>query len=134
MKLSDGEKLIILMLADMYKHLKIKGEFDPAFIQHTILYDHLWGLDWKYSGIPFEKEQTPHQVTEVVNALDMWWFIEQSYAQLSKADKDRVKKDADPFGTHVKFEGFDGNNLFSRAARSLHWFQGQRHELPHAFR
>jgi hypothetical protein len=31
-KLSDGEKLIILMLADMYKAMKIKGEFDPDFI------------------------------------------------------------------------------------------------------
>ena len=36
MKLSDGEKLILLMLADMYKNLKIKGDFDPEFISTTI--------------------------------------------------------------------------------------------------
>jgi hypothetical protein len=32
MKLSDGEKLIILMLTDMYKAIKINGEFDPDFV------------------------------------------------------------------------------------------------------
>ena len=36
MKLSDGEKLILMVLADMYKHLEIKGEFDPDFISTTI--------------------------------------------------------------------------------------------------
>jgi hypothetical protein len=36
MKLSDGEKLNILMLCDIYKHLKVKGEFDPEFISITI--------------------------------------------------------------------------------------------------
>jgi hypothetical protein len=44
MKLSDGEKLILMVLADMYKHLEIKGEFDPDFISATISGGHLWGL------------------------------------------------------------------------------------------
>ena len=55
MKLSDGEKLILLILADMYKHLEIEGNFDPDFIATTIHDDHLWGFKWKYTGIPFEK-------------------------------------------------------------------------------
>jgi uncharacterized protein len=49
MKLSDGEKLILLMLADMYKGMKIKGDFDPDFISSTIHNNHLWGFDW-HSG------------------------------------------------------------------------------------
>jgi uncharacterized protein len=40
------------MLTDLYKNLKIRGEFDPDFISHTIAYDHLWGFNWHFSGNP----------------------------------------------------------------------------------
>ena len=110
MKLSNGEKLIILMLADMYKNLKIKGDFDPAFISETIHSDNLWGFDWQYGGIPFERSETPKQVKEAVDYMDMWSFLESSYKDLSPTDKKRVEVEAEPFGAHVKFRGFDGNN------------------------
>lgn len=110
MKLSDGEKLIILMLADMYKTLKVKGDFDPEFISETIHSDHLWGFDWKYTGIPFEKSTTPREVKETVDYMDMWSFLEDSYKTLSAADKKRIEVEAEPLGKHVKFHGFDGNN------------------------
>jgi uncharacterized protein YfbU (UPF0304 family) len=38
----------------------------------------------------------------------MWSVIEASYAKLSKGDKERVAKQADPLGKHVSFYGFDG--------------------------
>jgi uncharacterized protein len=109
-KLSDGEKLIILMLADMYKAMKIKGEFDPDFISKTIWSDNLWGFNWELSGIPFEKSETPPQVIETTNVLDMWVLLEEAYAALSPADKARLEKEAAPFGKDVRFHGFDGNN------------------------
>lgn len=40
----------------------------------------------------------------------MWSFIESSDAALPKKDKERVEKEADPFGKNPKFPGFDGNN------------------------
>ncbi len=110
MQLSDGEKLIIMMMCDLFKHLKVKSDVDPDFIQQTIWGDHLWGLRWQYSGIPFSKGETPNEVTETLNAMDMWSIIEQSYEKLSKADKERIKKEAHPFGDHVHFDGFDGNH------------------------
>jgi uncharacterized protein YfbU (UPF0304 family) len=110
MKLTDGEKLIILMLADMYKAQKIKGDFDPNFIASTIHSDHLWGFNWQYTGIPFDPHETPRDVTETGNILDMWMLIEEGYAELSSAEKTRVEKEAEPFGKHVKFRGFDANN------------------------
>jgi uncharacterized protein YfbU (UPF0304 family) len=110
MKLSDGEKLIVLMLADIYKAMKVKGEFDPQFITKTIIYDKLWGFNWELSGIPFEKSETPRAVKETADILDMWWIIEEGYGKLSKADKARVEKEAEPFGKNVRFAGFDGNN------------------------
>jgi uncharacterized protein YfbU (UPF0304 family) len=111
MKLSDGEKLVILMLADMYKAQKLQGDFDPDFITSTIHNNHLWGFNWAYSGIPFEREtDTPPEVKQTGDILDMWFFIEEAYAKLSDADKGRVEKEAAPFGKNVSFSGFDGNN------------------------
>jgi uncharacterized protein len=110
MQLSDGEKLIILMLADMYKSLKIKGDFDPKFISSTIHNDQLWGFNWQYTGIPFEPYETPHAVKQVADVLDMWFLIEEGYKKLSPTGKKQLEKDAEPFGKHVKFLGFDGNN------------------------
>lgn len=111
MKLSDGEKLIILMLADMYKAMKIKnGNFDPEFVANTIWGDKLWGFNWEYSGIPFERGEDPSDVSETCNILDMWWIIEEAFGKLSEPERDRLKKEAEPFGEHVRFAGFDGNN------------------------
>jgi len=45
-----------------------------------------------------------------VNILDMWSFLERGFGELSKKDKDRVAAEAEPFGKHVVFAGFDGNN------------------------
>src|SRR5438034_893848 len=96
MKLSDGEKLILMVLADMYKHLEIKGEFDPDFISTTISGGHLWGLRWKYTHIPFEKSENPPEVSETVDILDMWSSLEESYGKLSPADNQKVEKEAEP--------------------------------------
>jgi uncharacterized protein len=98
------------MLADMYKAMKIKGEFDPEFISRTIYSDNLWGFNWELSGIPFEPFENPPEVRETTDYLDMWRFLEQDFEQLSPADKAKLAKDADPYGTSVRFSGFDGNN------------------------
>ncbi|MET4603256.1 uncharacterized protein YfbU (UPF0304 family) [Bradyrhizobium sp. JR4.1] len=110
MKLSDGEKLILLMLADIYKAMKIKGEFDPEFISNTIFKDKLWGFNWELHGIPFEPSDDPPEVRETTDFLDMWRFVEEGYEALTPAEKAQLEKDAEPFGTDVKFPGFDGNN------------------------
>ena len=40
----------------------------------------------------------------------MWSFLEDGYAALSEADRERVATEAEPFGKDVRFLGFDGNN------------------------
>ncbi len=109
LRFSDGEKLITLMLCELYKHQKIDGEIDPSLIEAAFHGGHYWGLEWKYSGIFHGHEDSKRVVSEVGDVLDMWWFIEQSYGKLSKQDKERVEKEAEPFGKHVVFQGFDGN-------------------------
>jgi uncharacterized protein YfbU (UPF0304 family) len=110
MKLTDGEKLIVLMLSELYEKLEIKGEIEPDFIKSAIFSDQLWGLKWKYSGIPFEESEDPEIVREVVDILDMWSFIEQAYSQLNEEQKAKLEADVPFFGKDPKFIGFDGNN------------------------
>lgn len=108
--ISDGEKLIIGMLSDVHKHLKVKGENDPDFVMEAIYGGHYWGLGWKYSGLFHGHKDSKQVVSEVVDVLDMWSFIESAYDKLPQKDKVRVEKGAEPFGKHVRFSGFDGNN------------------------
>jgi len=72
MKLSDGEKLILFMLSELYEKLGIEGEMDPKFIKSAICSGNTWGLKWQYTGIFDSGETKPELVTEVANILDMW--------------------------------------------------------------
>ncbi|EGQ8961968.1 YfbU family protein [Vibrio parahaemolyticus] len=110
MKVTDGEKLILLMLSEIYDKLELEGEVEPDFIRSAIFSDNTWSIPWKYSGIPFESQETPQIVKEVLNILDMWSFIERSYASLTDENKAYVEREASPFGRDPKFSGFDGNN------------------------
>lgn len=109
-RFSDGEKLIAIMIRDVYKHLKINGEINPDFISEVIYGGHYWAPKWEMSGLFTDYEDDPRDVHFVVDVLDMWRFIEAAYEKLSKKDKDAVEKEAHPFGKHVRFAGFDGNN------------------------
>ena len=98
MKITDGEKLILLMLSELYDSLKIQGEIDLYFIKSTIFNDKIWSMPQKCSGIPFEHQETPEIVKEVLDILDMWNFIEYSYYELSNKDKDLLEKKCLTFG------------------------------------
>ncbi|EGQ7815807.1 MULTISPECIES: YfbU family protein [Vibrio] len=110
MKVTDGEKLILLMLSEIYDKLELNGEVEPDFIRSAIFSNNTWSIPWKYSGIPFESQETPLIVKEVLDILDMWRFIERSYENLSDESKAYVASNAKPFGEEPKFSGFDGNN------------------------
>jgi hypothetical protein len=105
--LGSGEKLIVMMLCQLFKHLKVEGEIDPDFAEEVIYGGHYWALGWEYSGLFHSHEDAETVVTEVVDVLDLWSFLERGFASLSKKDKDRVA--AETFGKHVAFAGFDGN-------------------------
>lgn len=110
LKFSDAEKLNTLMLCDIFKHLEIESDIDPEFVEAAVHGGHFWGLVWKYPGIYHGHKDNEQVVTEVADVLAMWYFIESGYEKLSKKDKERVKTEAEPFGEHVTFLGFDGNN------------------------
>jgi uncharacterized protein YfbU (UPF0304 family) len=108
---SDGEKILMLMLADVIKGLKLKNtETDVNFIEQVIYGGHYWAPLWKMTGVFHRHADRPEDVSFVVDVLDMWSFIEGAHAKLSKAEKDRVAAEAGTYGKHAKFAGFDGNN------------------------
>lgn len=122
MELSEGEKLILIMLSEIYDNLKIKGEIDPKFVREAIYDESTWALAWKYPGIVGSVgESTPPVVKDVLDVLEMWELLEHSYNQLQAADKERVKTEAKPSGYDVRFRGFDGNHEteYMAAARVL---------------
>lgn len=110
MKVSDTERLMLLMLCDIYDRTGAQGEFDTDFIRSAVFGEKFWSIPWKYSGIPFDDQDIPEVVKDVLDILDMWSFIEHSYAKLSSEDKSRLENEAAPFGRSPKFRGFDGNN------------------------
>ena len=108
MELSGAEKLILIMLCEIYEKLEIKAEIDPKFVKQAIFANQTWGLGWKYSVV--QESADPPIVGTVVDILDMWSMIESAYGKLSDGDKATLKREAAPFGENVQFEGFDANN------------------------
>lgn len=108
--LTNSERLMTSLLCDLHKHLNVESDLDTKFIENTIFGGHYWGMDWKYPGLFHGHEDNPDTVSEVVDILDMWYFLEYAYSQLSDKDKEKIKQDAEPFGSDVQFRGFDGNN------------------------
>lgn len=110
MKLSDGEKLILAMLGDIYEHFEIEGNINHKLVNEAISSENTWGLAWEFQGIPFEDKEAPPIVNEVCNILDMWWLLETAYKKLSPEEKVRIENEVGILGKNVKFPGFDANN------------------------
>lgn len=109
---SDGEKLLLLAMKDIYRKLGIKGgdTLDLDLVSEVIYGGHFWAPRWELSGVFHGHVDSPSDLAFVVDVLDMWDYLERGYSSLSKQQKDLVAKNAEPFGKHVKFPGFDGNN------------------------
>jgi uncharacterized protein len=117
---SDGEKMLMLMMGDLFKSLKIKDpESNPQFLADVIYGGHYWAPKWDMQGVFHDHVDNPHDVSFVVNVLDMWSFIEEAYEKLSTAQKAKLAEDVGPWATDVKFSGFDGNNESSEMSIAI---------------
>jgi uncharacterized protein len=108
---SDAEKLIISMLSEIHKAtVKGKAEIDPDFVMSAIFHGHTWGLKWEYTGLFDAQEVSYARVKHVVDALDMWTFIESAVAKLTPKQRAELEKAATLYGKHPTFNGYDGNH------------------------
>lgn len=114
-RFSDGEKMLMLMMRDVFKALKIKDpDSDPDFLAEVIYGGHYWAPKWDMQGVFHDHVDNPRDVSHVVDVLDMWSFIEEAYEDFSAAEKAAIAETVGPLGKHVQFSGFDGNNESSQ--------------------
>lgn len=104
MKLSQGEKLILLALADMKDG---KQEVDLAFVRKAIISGNSWALSWEVQAVP-EEDTDAAVATETAEILGMWGYLEHCIGELHPTERDKLASDAKPFS--LSFSGFDGNN------------------------
>jgi uncharacterized protein len=105
---SDGEKLIIAMLADMQKP-KGEREIDVSEVMDAIYGGHLWALKWEMQGLFHDHVDAPGAVSLVVDTLDMWSFIEEAVEAFSAVERKKLEAEIGPTGKNPQFFGFDGN-------------------------
>jgi hypothetical protein len=98
--LSESEKLILAMLAGIYKKLEIKDDIDPNVILAGIRGDAAWILQFQYAD---SAEELPAKVKETCDILDMYRWIESSSKGLKKTEKERVKKESAPWDKYLEF-------------------------------
>lgn len=110
MKLSNPEKLILVMLSEIHQKLEIQGDTDTKFLLDAIYSDHTWALSWDMPGIVQDGgDETPPEVNEVADILDMWHFIETSCESFNVTEKDELYSAVENVAV-TRFVGFDGNN------------------------
>jgi hypothetical protein len=107
MTFTAAEKLQIAMLCDLAKP-KDERELDFDFIREAVSSGDLWALHWQYPGLELNIE-TPENVRQVIDILEMWERIEESFDKLSEQEKERVLLQSYS-SARPHFLGFDGNN------------------------
>ena len=105
MKMSDGEKLIAYMLADIMEGLKLKGDIDPDFIKSAVSGDDLWALEWKYRELFHNEGPSQEVADETAAIMTMCSVMENSIAQLTPEERATI-----PEHQQQVFVGFDGNH------------------------
>lgn len=104
MRMTNAEKLLGIMLAEIMQKVGVTGEVDPMLIKRLITSDSTWAIDWAYSGISGDHaDPQPAYVDEASEIMAMWNIIEA--AVRNRGGFATVGLKADP-----KFVGFDGNN------------------------
>jgi uncharacterized protein YfbU (UPF0304 family) len=113
MYLTNAEKLIVLMLSDIYKHLNVSSssEIDANFVKKAITTHNTWAIQFKYSELGFESEDGDDWAItgEVFPILFMWHELVSTYMHLSVENKTYIEKEVQQASKKVEFPGFDPN-------------------------
>jgi uncharacterized protein len=108
---SDGEKLLIFMMDDLYKHLDISNmQVDSGLLTEMITDGHYWAPKWKFRSVFRDHESDPRVARYVITVLEMWDVVERGYAQLSKEERAPIKASATSCERPVRFMGFDSTS------------------------
>jgi hypothetical protein len=119
MKLTDGEKLIVLMLSEVHEKLGIKDGIDSKFVREALYSGNAWAINHRYSGIL--REQTGDDVvSEVFDILQLWFHLEEAYTR--RKARRRCTDGAEPPAV----------SALTRNDLSHHAFSTLRNNVPHS--
>jgi uncharacterized protein YfbU (UPF0304 family) len=114
-RFSDGEKMLILMMSDLFKRLNLRGgDTDPEFLAKVIFNGHYWAPKWEMQGVFHDHVDDPEEVRYVADVLDMWTLIERAYESFTEEEKKALLDETGVRAESVRFPGFDGNNETSQ--------------------
>lgn len=102
MQLSEGERLILVMLADITKALGLNGSVDPDLVRRLVSGGDCWALKRLYPSIFSDPGPSDVVVAETGNILWMWHVIETSLDRLPRAQREQTER-----WTWTRFKGFD---------------------------
>jgi uncharacterized protein YfbU (UPF0304 family) len=108
MLLSNGEKIILLMLSQIHEHLKIEDTRAPL-VRQAIETGNIWAVEHSFPEIFDNNEIAPDVVSVTKEVLTMWLSLEESFANLSFTDKEWLKTNSGHIGDRVVFPEFSGN-------------------------
>lgn len=95
MKLSKFEQLATVILCDIADQVGATNSLKWKLVREAVLTGNTWAIEDEYHGV-FPEQKPEELVSEVVNILDMWSFIEEA--------------------SDEKFPGFDNNRESSHAS------------------
>lgn len=105
MKMTNAERLLGIMLAEIMEEMNLNREIDPSFIKAALINHDDWSISWKYSCFHDEEPVSDEAVLETADILSMMSYIEHSVSKLDPAEAAEFADD-----DVLQFRGFDGNN------------------------
>lgn len=105
MQMTNAERLLGIMLAEIMEEMNLHREVDPTFVKTALINHDEWSIPWKYSYFHDEESASDGEVQETARILSMMSFLEYSVRELDAAEQaEFADEDA------LRFTGFDGNN------------------------
>ncbi len=105
MQMTDSERLLAVMLADLMSGLGIQGEVDAGLIKRHVINGDLWAIKMSYPGIFPTEGPSDEIVEETIDIISMMSYIEYSVSTLTDEQQAEFAGIA-----KARFRGFDGNN------------------------
>ena len=110
MKLSDGEKLILFMLSEIYQRLEVNGDVDAELVSEALTSGQYWAISSKHSWLLEWDNPKEGVLRETMEIMTMWSVIESAYNKLTDDEKAYISKQTDLSSSSFEFRGFDLNH------------------------
>jgi uncharacterized protein len=105
MHISDGERLVAVMLAEVMKALRVSSEIDPDLVVKVLTSGQAWALKSQHEALFNNEEDDESVVNETGRILTMCRVVEDSIAGLASMELELIAE-----GDRRIFIGFDANN------------------------